>query len=152
MYNSQQAYGLLSQTNWPNKQLHTNYFHIRRIQGCPQEGGADGLKPKHQPPSKKLKNNTDFCRHYDIKSFTWFNPSVEISHWTRLMTVHNLKKNKLIILKRKQDHGALWRSHGTCSYICCFFTLDAWLLAISQYSEGPATGHLDTGFPWFPCV
>jgi len=33
-----------------------------------------------------------------------------------------------------------------------FFTLDAGLLAISQYSEGPATGHLDTGFSWFPCV
>jgi len=40
--------------------------------------------------------------------------------------------------------------------ICCtvcvllFFTLDAGLLARSQYSEGPATGHLDTGFSWFP--
>jgi len=33
-----------------------------------------------------------------------------------------------------------------------FGTLDAGLLARSQYSEGPATGHLDTGFPWFPCV
>ena len=32
------------------------------------------------------------------------------------------------------------------------FTLDAGLLAISQYSEGPVTGHLDTGFSWFPCV
>ena len=32
-----------------------------------------------------------------------------------------------------------------------FFTLDAGLLARSQYSEGPATGHLDTGFSWFPC-
>jgi len=34
------------------------------------------------------------------------------------------------------------------------FTLDAGLLAISQYSEGPATGHLDTSFFffWFPCV
>jgi hypothetical protein len=31
-------------------------------------------------------------------------------------------------------------------------TLDAWLLTRSQYSEGPATGHLDTGFSWFPCV
>ena len=37
---------------------------------------------------------------------------------------------------------------------CCFFffTLDAGLLARSQYSEGPKTGHLDTGFSWFPCV
>jgi len=32
------------------------------------------------------------------------------------------------------------------------FTLDAGLLSISQYSEGPATGHLDTSFSWFPCV
>ena len=48
-----------------------------------------------------------------------------------------------------------------CCYlmcICCtmclllFFTLDAGLLARSRYSEGPATGHLDTGFSWFPCV
>ena len=49
---------------------------------------------------------------------------------------------------------------GKCVFalmcICCLctavFTLDAGLLAISQYSEGPATGHLDTGFSWFPCV
>ena len=33
-------------------------------------------------------------------------------------------------------------------YCLCIavFTLDAGLLARSQYSEGPATGHLDTGF------
>ena len=30
------------------------------------------------------------------------------------------------------------------------FTLDAGLLARSQYPEGPATGHLDTGFSWLP--
>ena len=32
------------------------------------------------------------------------------------------------------------------------FTLDAGLLARSQYSESPATGQVDTGFSWFPCV
>jgi len=38
-------------------------------------------------------------------------------------------------------------------YVCiAVFTLDAGLLARSQYSEGPATGHLDTDFSWFPCV
>ena len=33
-------------------------------------------------------------------------------------------------------------------YCVCIavFTSDAGLLARSQYSEGPATGHLDTGF------
>ena len=30
--------------------------------------------------------------------------------------------------------------------------LTAGLLATGQYSEGPATGHLDTGFSWFPCA
>jgi len=30
--------------------------------------------------------------------------------------------------------------------------LVAGLLATSQYPEGPATGHLSTGFSWFPCV
>ena len=33
-----------------------------------------------------------------------------------------------------------------------FFTLEDGLLARSQYSEGPVTGHLDTGFSWFPCA
>ena len=33
-----------------------------------------------------------------------------------------------------------------------FFTLDAGLLARSQFPEGPAIGHLDTGFSWFPCA
>jgi len=42
--------------------------------------------------------------------------------------------------------------------ICCtvwalrFFILAAGLLARSQYSEGHATGHLETGYSWFPCV
>jgi hypothetical protein len=39
------------------------------------------------------------------------------------------------------------------NYVCIAgVTLDAELLARSQYPEGPATGHLDTGFSWFPCV
>jgi len=38
-------------------------------------------------------------------------------------------------------------------YVCiAVFTLDGGLLARSQYSEDPATGHLDTGFSCFPCV
>jgi len=39
-----------------------------------------------------------------------------------------------------------------CVHCCFFCTLDAGLLARNQYSEGPATGHLDTGFSWFPYV
>jgi hypothetical protein len=41
-----------------------------------------------------------------------------------------------------------------CIYVCTavLHTLVAGLLARSQYPEGPATGHLDTGFSWFPWV
>ena len=43
---------------------------------------------------------------------------------------------------------------GTCAVCVLLFfcALDAGLLAKSQYSEGPATGHLDTGFSRFSCV
>jgi len=36
--------------------------------------------------------------------------------------------------------------------ICVVLTLDVGLLTRSQYPVGPATGHLDTGFSWFPSV
>jgi len=38
-------------------------------------------------------------------------------------------------------------------YVCiAVLTLGAGLLARSHYTEGSATGHLDTGFSWFPCI
>jgi len=37
-------------------------------------------------------------------------------------------------------------------YVRIFFPLNPGLLATGQNSEVPATGHLDTGFSWFPCA
>ena len=42
--------------------------------------------------------------------------------------------------------------HVYCFTMYVLYTLVARLLARSQYPEGPATGHLSTGFSWFPCV
>jgi hypothetical protein len=39
-----------------------------------------------------------------------------------------------------------------CLSAAAIITLDAGLLARSQYPEGPTTGLLDTGFSWFPWV
>jgi len=39
-----------------------------------------------------------------------------------------------------------------CVCIAVLHTLVAGLLARNQYPEGPGTGHLGTGFSWFPCV
>jgi len=53
----------------------------------------------------------------------------------------------LVLLSDKQQYVYL------LCYVCiALLTLDAGLLARSQYPECPATGHLDTGFSWFPCV
>jgi hypothetical protein len=45
---------------------------------------------------------------------------------------------------------SLMHPYGLWSNYCFYF--DAGQLDISQYREGPATGHLDTGFSWFPWV
>jgi hypothetical protein len=39
-----------------------------------------------------------------------------------------------------------------CTVYIAVLTLDAGLMARSKYPERPSTGHLDTGFSWFPCV
>ena len=41
--------------------------------------------------------------------------------------------------------------HAYFVYYCPIYLGDG-LLARGQYPEGPATGHLCTGFAWFPCV
>jgi hypothetical protein len=57
---------------------------------------------------------------------------------------------KIMIRNRGLDHAAGVGVEEKVMLNYC--TLDAGLLARSQYMKSPATGHLDTGFSWFPCV
>ena len=61
--------------------------------------------------------------------------------------------NDISILPIPQTSTSVFPVYNVCTVVCsAVLTLDAGLLARSQYLEGPATGHLDTGFSWFPCV
>jgi len=59
------------------------------------------------------------------------------------MQISEHRKTPLILTKQRENLGKI-KDH--------YVYIDILLLARSQYSEGPATGHLDTGFSWFPCV
>jgi hypothetical protein len=68
-----------------------------------------------------------------------------------LLTVVGLLCIGLLLL------GIFLLLHVYCFTVLCVLlsyirTLDAGLLARSQYPEDPTTGHLDTGLSWFPCV
>jgi len=57
------------------------------------------------------------------------------------------KGNKSVVISTIASDTPLLSSRVDERYVCvAVVTLDTGLLARSQYSEGPATGHLDTGF------
>jgi len=80
----------------------------------------------------------------------------QISHLFRVSDTRLPKR----FLELKEEKGLVgWRTLHEVQRqdihrlrIIRMITLDAGLLARSQYSEGPATGHLDTGVSWFPCA
>ena len=77
-----------------------------------------------------------------VCSFSRCEPSVIL---VAVRRVTNCTQYTAIMLKFAYVYTAV----DVCTAV---FNLDAGLLAISQYSEGPATGHLDTGFSLFLCV
>ena len=71
-------------------------------------------------------------------------------HWVRSAateTVYTYSEWVEDVWLRNKDE---WKTVNTSAAEAC--KIDAGLLARSQHSEGPATGHFHTGFSWFPCV
>jgi len=105
----------------------------------------------HNSQSKYKDRGTASTNQWQGTQFRQSNVRVASGSWRSVnLHTHFHLVPKLIM------HGVNFHSplhvYLLC-YVCiAVFTLDAGLLARSQYSEGSATGHLDTGFSWFPCV
>ena len=100
---------------------------------------------------KKKKTVTRNCTQY---SFTW-------EFLTFVHVVFKFVSCVLLLVLSCVVCDCCWLAVCIVVVVLCvllsyvytfFFTLDTGLLARSQCSEGPATGHLDTGFSWFSCV
>jgi hypothetical protein len=79
---------------------------------------------------------------------------------TLLIDMKICKDTSDLVEMLQEIPGTLHEDRSTFLLYCCIcctvgidvFPLDAGLLARGQYSEDPATGHLDTGYSCFPCV
>ena len=101
------------------------------------------------------------------KYFKIFKTSSSESNWMRLLRGENCinlttpyveikcqldATDDFFIAPHKLDTWPTDTNQPPCNKPTYDLTLDAGLLARSQYPEGPATGHLDTGFSWFPYI
>ena len=90
--------------------------------------------------------NALFLSSSAISGFLW-------QKWKRKS--HGLEYFLLRSTSVPRNSCVLLSSYVYLLYCVCIVVLRTFvtrLLAGSQYPEVPATGHLDTGFSWFPCV
>jgi len=87
------------------------------------------------------------CSSQLIFTFLYAGSSIQTASERLVWCVHLYFVNFIQPHKQKSKGFRSVDSNSTL-----YLSLDAGLLARSQYSEGPATGHLDTGFSCFPCV
>ena len=116
-------------TAFPN--THTGVTTFLKMRLSKQLFGPGG--PTSWLPRSPHLMALDFSLWDFVKDMVYVPPILII--WTAVTsTTNSACKNNLPVL---------------CGQFFFFFTLDAGLLARSQYSEGPATDHLDTGFLGF---
>jgi hypothetical protein len=80
---------------------------VRRPRSRPRGGGGGCWVAPPKPPKPKFKKHR-FCRHYDIRSFTWFplhpKSATEIGWWLYI----RILKNKLLKFKKKKIGRCDW--------------------------------------------
>jgi len=91
--------------------------------------------------SSSIQNKSSYCK--EEKSY--------LHHWNKSASSLCVLCIVVVVLCEMLS-SYVYLLYYVCVCALQFFTIDAGLLARSQYLERPATGHLDTGFSWFPCV
>ena len=128
-----------------------------------QDSNDNGVRIVNFATSKYLVVKSIMFPLRNIHKYTWTSPNGkthnQIDHilidrrWhSSILDVQSFRKadcdtDHYLVFASVRERLAVGNKH--CIDI---LALDAGLLARSQYLEGPATGHLDTGFSWFPCV
>ena len=98
---------------------------------------------------------TALCGIFQCFSFIIFCQTDLTSYMKRqVSTAMYVRICRCLVIGHRFSYVYLLYSYMCLLHCVCIdsLTLDAGLLARSQYPEGPATGHLDTGFSWFPCA
>ena len=134
----------------PNDAIYLAFLNSNCIRW--QEDETDVKRSSEFPHDRQFLSNVKYilCEiHSDLQAIIFGAPNMNI-------TSPGASKVFLIFrgFPKKYRHNTYQIRYVWISVCVCVadFTLDAELLARSQYSEGPKTGHLDTGFSWFPCV
>ena len=112
--------------------FHTNYSAIKTL-----------IKT-----SNNSTKQTAFHRLSACLSVVWTHSKCSSSCVLRVSQINRLSNGILV----NNVEGSVSTERETHFMFFCMITLVVELLARGQCPEGPATGHLDTGFSWFPCV
>ena len=135
---------------------------VYNIKGRTQLRGAQRQKYSGRHPNLKGKSKKGWTNFQNEQSCDFYATS-NIIRMTKPYTVRladheegtTAQTATYTVLPRKYEGKRRLRWHDIsreAHVYCCPTCFIAGLLARSQHPEGPATGHLGTGFSSFPCV
>jgi hypothetical protein len=87
---------------------------IPKLQGRTHGGRLPVCSPPPNTPKPKLKKKHNFCRHDDIKNFTWFTLRLKSADDQYI----KILKNELLKFKKKQEDWTLWVIEYVVIFVC----------------------------------